>query len=68
MSSARVPAGARVLKSMIFLIFGAILEPDVKLEGHVNFAHRGLGVVIDGSTVLGEPGPDRQVRDDRLQQ
>ncbi len=46
--------GARVLKSIIFLVFGAILEPDVKLEGHVNFAHRGLGVVIHGSTVLGD--------------
>ena len=46
--------GARVLKSLIFLVFGAILEPDVKLEGHVNFAHRGLGVVIHGSTVLGD--------------
>jgi serine O-acetyltransferase len=46
--------GARLLKSLIFLFFGAILEPDVKLDGHVNFAHRGLGVVIHGSTVLGD--------------
>lgn len=46
--------GARVLKAVIFLVFGAILEPEVKLEGHVNFAHRGLGVVIHGSTVLGD--------------
>lgn len=45
---------ARLLKSLIFLIFGAILEPDVQLEGHVNFAHRGLGVVIHGTTVLGD--------------
>jgi serine O-acetyltransferase len=46
--------GARLLKTLIFVVFGAILEPDVRLEGHVNFAHRGLGVVIHGSTVLGD--------------
>jgi serine O-acetyltransferase len=46
--------GERLLKSIIFLIFGAILEPEVTLEGHINFAHRGLGVVIHGSTVLGD--------------
>ncbi|HWH93011.1 MAG TPA: hypothetical protein VNT03_04045 [Baekduia sp.] len=46
--------GARALKSVIFFVFGAILEPEVELEGHVNFAHRGLGVVIHGSTVLGD--------------
>jgi serine O-acetyltransferase len=46
--------GARLFKSIIFLVFGAILEPEVTLEGHVNFAHRGLGVVIHGSTVLGD--------------
>lgn len=50
----RFHAGARLFKTLIFLIFGAILEPDVRLEGHVNFAHRGLGVVIHGSTVLGD--------------
>jgi serine O-acetyltransferase len=48
------PRAARVLKSIIFLIYGALLEPEVHLEGHVNFAHRGLGVVIHGSTVLGD--------------
>jgi serine O-acetyltransferase len=45
---------ARLLKTVIFLVFGAILEPEVRLEGHVNFAHRGLGVVIHGTTVLGD--------------
>jgi serine O-acetyltransferase len=45
---------ARALKTAIFLIFGAILEPEVRLEGHVNLAHRGLGVVIHGTTVLGD--------------
>jgi serine O-acetyltransferase len=45
---------ARLLKTLIFLGFGALLEPEVKLEGHVNFAHRGLGVVVHGSTVLGD--------------
>jgi serine O-acetyltransferase len=50
----RFRLGARLLKSTIFLLFGAILEPEVRLEGHVNFAHRGLGVVIHGSTVLGD--------------
>jgi serine O-acetyltransferase len=45
---------ARFLKTLIFLGFGALLEPEVQLEGHVNFAHRGLGVVIHGSTVLGD--------------
>lgn len=46
--------GARLCKTLIFLVFGAILEPEVRLEGHVNFAHRGLGVVIHGTTVLGD--------------
>jgi len=45
---------SRVFKSILFLAFGALLEPEVTLEGHVNFAHRGLGVVIHGSTVLGD--------------
>jgi serine O-acetyltransferase len=45
---------ARVLKAIIFLVFGALLEPEVRIEGHVNFAHRGLGVVIHGTTVLGD--------------
>ncbi len=45
---------ARLLKTMIFLGFGALLEPEVRIEGHVNFAHRGLGVVIHGTTVLGD--------------
>jgi len=45
---------ARVLKTIIFLVFGALLEPEVRIEGHVNFAHRGLGVVIHGTTVLGD--------------
>jgi serine O-acetyltransferase len=46
--------GAVLFKTVIFLIFGAILEPEVELEGHVNFAHKGLGVVIHGTTVLGD--------------
>jgi serine O-acetyltransferase len=46
--------GARFFKAIIFVLFGSILEPEVRLEGHVNFAHRGLGVVIHGSTVLGD--------------
>jgi serine O-acetyltransferase len=45
---------ARLFKTVIFLVFGALLEPEVRLEGHVNFAHRGLGVVIHGTTVLGD--------------
>ena len=45
---------ARLFKTLIFLGFGALLEPEVQLEGHVNFAHRGLGVVIHGTTVLGD--------------
>jgi serine O-acetyltransferase len=45
---------ARLFKTVIFLCFGALLEPEVRLEGHVNFAHRGLGVVIHGTTVLGD--------------
>jgi serine O-acetyltransferase len=43
---------SRLFKTLIFLGWGAILEPEVTLEGHVNFAHKGLGVVIHGSTVL----------------
>lgn len=50
----RFRAGARLLKTAIFLVFGSILEPEARLEGHVNFAHRGLGVVIHGSTVIGD--------------
>lgn len=50
----RFRIGARLLKTVIFVVFGSILEPEVRLEGHVNFAHRGLGVVIHGSTVLGD--------------
>ena len=46
--------GARLLKSLIFLGWGSILEPEVRLNGHVNFAHRGLGVVIHGNTHLGD--------------
>jgi serine O-acetyltransferase len=45
--------GARFFKALIFLLFGAILEPDVELEGHVNLSHQGLGVVIHGSTRIG---------------
>jgi serine O-acetyltransferase len=45
---------SRLFKTIIFLCFGALLEPEVRLEGHVNFSHRGLGVVIHGSTVLGD--------------
>jgi serine O-acetyltransferase len=45
---------ARLFKTLIFLGFGALLEPEVRLEGHVNFAHRGLGVVIHGTTVIGD--------------
>src|SRR3954469_16729410 len=46
--------GARFFKSLLFVGWGSILEPEVTLEGHVNFAHRGLGVVIHGTTVLGD--------------
>jgi serine O-acetyltransferase len=45
---------ARFFKTILFFGFGALLEPEVQLEGHVNFAHRGLGVTIHGSTVLGD--------------
>ncbi|HEY2216952.1 MAG TPA: hypothetical protein VGH21_05615 [Solirubrobacteraceae bacterium] len=45
---------ARVFKTLIFLVFGSLLEPETRLEGRVNFAHRGLGVVIHGTTILGE--------------
>ncbi len=44
---------ARVFKTLIFLAFGSLLEPETRLEGRVNFAHRGLGVVIHGTTILG---------------
>lgn len=46
--------GARFFKTLNFLLFGAILEPDVVLDGHVNLSHRGLGVVVHGSTQIGE--------------
>ena len=50
----RLRLPARFIKSLLFVGFGALLEPEVELEGHVNFAHRGLGVVIHGSTTLGD--------------
>lgn len=50
----RLRFAARMLKTVLFVGWGALLEPEVRLEGHVNFAHRGLGVVIHGSTVLGD--------------
>jgi serine O-acetyltransferase len=46
--------GARFCKAVIFLVFGALLEPEVELEGHVNLSHQGLGVVIHGSTRIGD--------------
>ncbi len=46
--------GQRFLKTLMFLGWGALLDPDVELEGHVNFAHRGLGVGIHGNTRLGD--------------
>jgi serine O-acetyltransferase len=45
---------ALFFKAIIFVVFGATLEPEVVLEGHVNFAHRGLGVIIHGSTRIGD--------------
>ncbi len=46
--------GARFFKTLNFLLFGAILEPEVELEGHVNLSHRGLGVVVHGATRIGD--------------
>lgn len=46
--------GVRLLKTLMFFGWGALLDPDVVLEGRVNFAHRGLGVVIHGNTRLGD--------------
>jgi serine O-acetyltransferase len=46
--------GVRVLKTLMFFGWGALLEPDVELEGRVNFAHRGLGVGIHGNVRLGD--------------
>ncbi len=45
---------SRLFKTLNFLAFGAILEPEVELQGHVNLSHRGLGVVVHGSTVIGD--------------
>jgi serine O-acetyltransferase len=44
---------SRFFKTLNFLVFGAVLEPEVELEGHVNLSHRGLGVVVHGSTRIG---------------
>lgn len=43
---------ARLIKGLIYLIDGALLEPDVELQGPVYLAHRGTGVVVHGSTVI----------------
>jgi len=43
---------ARVIKAVIYLIDGALLEPEVELQGPVYFAHRGTGVVVHASTVI----------------
>jgi len=45
---------ARLLKTLIFLGFGALLEPETRLEGQVFLFHQGLGVVIHATTVLGD--------------
>jgi serine O-acetyltransferase len=43
---------ARLIKTLIYLIDGALLEPEVELQGPVYFAHRGTGIVVHGSTVI----------------
>ena len=43
---------ARLLKGITYLIDGALLEPEVELQGPVYLAHRGTGVVVHGSTVI----------------
>lgn len=37
---------------LIYLVDGALLEPEAELQGPVYLAHRGTGVVVHGSTVI----------------
>jgi serine O-acetyltransferase len=46
--------GHRFLRTLMFLGWGALLDPDAEIEGFVNFAHRGLGVGIHGNVRLGD--------------
>jgi serine acetyltransferase len=46
--------GARFFKTLTFFGWGALLEPEAELEGHVNFSHRGLGVTVHGTTTIGD--------------
>lgn len=43
---------ARVLKTLIFLLYGAILPPEVVLGRRVTLVHKGLGVVVHPKTVI----------------
>jgi|GEM_PF-5507212 len=45
---------ARLIKTIIFLGFGALLEPETRLEGDIVLFHQGLGVVIHATTVLAD--------------
>ena len=44
--------GARLLKALIYLLHGALLEPEAELSEPVIFAHRGKGVVVHATTVI----------------
>jgi serine O-acetyltransferase len=43
---------ARLCKALNFLIFNAILEPEVELRGPVYLAHTGAGIVVHATTVI----------------
>lgn len=44
---------ARIFKTINFLVFHAILPPEVELEKDIQLAHYGLGVVIHCNTKIG---------------
>ena len=44
---------ARILKTINFLVFHAILPPEVELEKDIQLQHYGLGVVIHCNTKIG---------------
>lgn len=43
---------ARAVKAVIYLVHGALLEPEVELSEPVIFAHRGTGVVVHATTAI----------------
>lgn len=44
---------ARLIKTVIFVIFGAVLPPETRFERDIELWHHGLGIVIHPNVVIG---------------